>query len=283
MLRFEEYVSRRKKEDRLNEFDLDNRAENMKICVNYVFEYFNNYLNVTAAEDKMVLHDEKIEKYRRQIQEYDPEVRDWLVEINSEYGHFINRTIGNELKRNEFFFLFNTDQEFRNLSYDCYSKLIKKYPYLKDQTEMLFLFIKNFHQISSGSNWQTDIPFISEDINNWIDDTWTKRQVKITSFAYNWVSYFYDHQEIWPSTHRKKSLEAWRKYEYDYRQSYNLFNLNSLYVRMPKKSFTRGRKQEFEILMMYFWIHEFDGDDGYWQEYLQRVIPAVNKVNTNSD
>jgi len=35
--------------------------------------------------------------------------------------------------------------------------------------------------------------------------------------------------------------------------------------------------------MMYFWIHEFDGDDGYWQEYLQRVIPAVNKVNTNSD
>ena len=275
MLRFEEYVSRRKKEDRLNEFDLESRAENMKICVNYVFEYFNNYLNITAAEDKMVLHNEKIEKYRKQIQEYDPEVRDWLVEINSEYGHFINRTIGNELKRNEFFFLFNTDQEFRNLSYDCYSKLIKKYPYLKDQTEMLFLFVKNFHQISSSPTWQTDIPFISEDINNWIDDTWTKHQVKITAFAFNWVSYFYDHEEIWPSSHRKKSLETWRKYEYDYRQGYNLFNLNSLYVRMPKKSFTRGRKQEFEILMMYFWLHEFDGDDEYWEEYLQKVLPAA--------
>jgi hypothetical protein len=275
MLRFEEYVSRRKKEDRLNEFDLESRAENMKICVNYVFEYFNNYLNITAAENKMVLHNEKIEKYRKQIQEYDPEVQDWLAEINSEYGHYINRTIGNELKRNEFFFLFNTDQEFRNLSYDCYSKMVRKYPYLKDQNEMLFLFIKNFHQISSSPTWQTDIPFISEDINNWIDDTWTKHQVKITAFAFNWVSYFYDHQEIWPSTHRKKSLETWRKYEYDYRQGSNLFNLNSLYVRMPKKSFTRGKKQEFEILMMYFWIHEFDGDDDYWQEYLGKVLPTI--------
>ena len=137
------------------------------------------------------------------------------------------------------------------------------------------MFVKNFHQISSSPTWQTDIPFISEDINNWIDDTWTKHQVKITAFAFNWVSYFYDHQEIWPSTHRKKSLETWRKYEYDYRQGSNLFNLNSLYVRMPKKSFTRGKKQEFEILMMYFWLHEFDGDDDYWQEYLGKVLPTI--------
>jgi len=46
---------------------------------------------------------------------------------------------------------------------------------------------------------------------------------------------------------------------------------------MPKKSFTRGRKQEFEILMMYFWIHEFDGDDGYWEEYLGKVLPAMKQ------
>ena len=48
MLRFEEYVARRKKEDRLNEFDVNARAENLRICVNYVFEYFNNYLDITC-------------------------------------------------------------------------------------------------------------------------------------------------------------------------------------------------------------------------------------------
>lgn len=70
MLRFEEYIARRKKEDRLNEFDVDTRAENTKICVNYVFEYFNNYLSITAAEDKTTLQNEKIEKYRKQLDYY---------------------------------------------------------------------------------------------------------------------------------------------------------------------------------------------------------------------
>lgn len=46
----EEYVARRKKEDKLNEFDLNARTQNMKLCVDYVFEYFNYYLNITEIE-----------------------------------------------------------------------------------------------------------------------------------------------------------------------------------------------------------------------------------------
>ncbi len=55
----------------------------------------------------------------------------------------------------------------------------------------------------------------------------------------------------------------------------HLQNLDSLYRKMPKKSFTRGRKQEFEILMMYFWIHSICGDNDYWQEYLEKVLPGL--------
>ena len=40
----EEYVIKRKREDGINEFDLEKRMENTRICVNYIFEYFNNYL-----------------------------------------------------------------------------------------------------------------------------------------------------------------------------------------------------------------------------------------------
>jgi hypothetical protein len=64
MLKIEEYISRRKKEDGLNEFDLKDRSQNMKLCVDYVFEYFNNYLNITEAEERAVLQNEKMEKYR---------------------------------------------------------------------------------------------------------------------------------------------------------------------------------------------------------------------------
>lgn len=273
MLHFEEYFARRKKEDRLNEFDIDARAENIKTCVNYVFEYFNNYLSIDYMEDKTFLEREKTEKYRRQIEEYDPEVRSWLINIYTEYGNTLNRAIGKTLKDNEFFFLLNTDQEFRNISYDCYSKLVRKYPYIKDQTEMLFLFIKDYHRILSHQRHRQEAPFFSEAIDNWIQGTWKKYQVSVVAFAENWVLYFWDHKDLWPVTHRIKSKEEWIKYDYDFKQKSNLFNLNSLYTRMPKKSFTRGKKQEFELLMMYFWLHEIVGDEeDYWQKYLDKVL-----------
>jgi hypothetical protein len=271
MLRIEEYIARRKKEDHLNEFDIDNRLENIKVCVNYVFEYFNNYLSITEAEDQTVLQNEKIEKYGKQFDEYDPEVREWLVNIYRDYGKSINRAINNILKQNQYFFLLNTDKEFRSLSYDCYSKLIKKNSFLRDQTEMLFLFIKDHHIVLSQEHYQKGIPFFSDDINHWIEDTWLKHQVNVVAFAGNWANYFWDHQELWPATHRLKSLQEWRKYEYDIRQRSNLFNLDSLYHKMPKKAFIRSRKQEFEVLMMYCWLHEIDGDEGYWQEYLEKI------------
>ena len=41
MLTIEEYISKRKKEDNLNEFDIDKKVENIKICMDYIFEYYN--------------------------------------------------------------------------------------------------------------------------------------------------------------------------------------------------------------------------------------------------
>lgn len=278
MLSIEEYIARRKKEDRLNEFDIEARSQNLKICVDYVFEYFNNYLNTTEAEEKTVLHSEKLDKYRKQLQDYEPEVREWVVGIYDEYGKQIHRYIGNILREYELFFLYNSDSEFRNISYDCYTKLIKKLPFLKDQTEMLFLFIKDYHRVQSQKHFEFGVPTITEEISDWINNTWTKYQVNLLAFAYDWINNFYDNEEIWPSTHRKKSQYTWRKYDYDYKQKSNLFNIDSLYRRIPKKPFIKGRKQEFEILFMYYWLHDTVGDDeGYWQQYLETVLPVLKR------
>lgn len=166
MLSIEEYIARRKKEDRINEFIVNDRNENMRICVNYVFEYFNNYLDITEADEKTVLKDEKLDKYRNQLKEYDPEIRKWLVDIYSEYGKQMNLNIGNMLKKEKFFFLYDSDKEFRSLSYDCYSKLIKKFHFMKDQTEMLFLFIKDYHRVQSQLDGEFKEDYICEEIQN---------------------------------------------------------------------------------------------------------------------
>ncbi|WP_242876912.1 hypothetical protein [Alkaliphilus peptidifermentans] len=184
MLTIEEYVAKRKKEDKINEFNIDERNENMRLCVNYVFEYFNNYLNITEAEERTVLQNEKLYKYSQQLKEYDEEIREWLARIYSEYGKQINRYIGNILKEDEFFFLYDSDKEFRSLSYDCYSKLVKKFPFIKDQTEILFLFIKDYHRVMSQREIKKESVFISDEINQWIESTWSKYQVNVWAFVY---------------------------------------------------------------------------------------------------
>ena len=47
---------------------------------------------------------------------------------------------------------------------------------------------------------------------------------------------------------------------------------------MPKKSFIKGRKQELEILMMYYWLQDIEGDREYWKEYLDAVLPALKNI-----
>lgn len=102
----------------------------------------------------------------------------------------MHRYIGNILKEDEFFFLYDTDSEFRNASYDCYSKLIKRFPFLKDQTEMLFLFIKDYHRVQSQQRFDFGTPIISDEINDWIEKTWAKHQVNLLAFFYDWINIF---------------------------------------------------------------------------------------------
>lgn len=268
MLSIEEYIARRKKEDQLNEFSLANRMENMKTCVNYVFEYFNQYLDTTKLDEQTVLNNERLEKYRNSISHYDEEIQDWLVHIYNEYNKKLDRAIINFLKKDELFYLYCSESEFRSSSYECYAQLVKKNPILKDQTEMLFSFIKDYHQIQSQPNYSNK-SLISDEVDQWVEKTWQKYKVDILACCSDWVHRFYDDKDSWPVSHRKKSDVPYWKYDYDYKQKSNLFNLNSLYRRISDKPFIKGKKQYLEVIMMYFWLHEIVSDDeNYWQEYL---------------
>jgi hypothetical protein len=278
LLTIEEYMARRKKEDQINEFSLKDRTANMKICVDYVFEYFNQYLDITKMDEQTILNDERLDKYRKSISLYEIEVQDWLVQIYDDHNKQIDRSIGRSLKKDDLFFLYNTDNEFRSSSYEIYALVIKKNPFLKDQTEMLYRFIKDFYQIQSqprGTEFQIKI---SAEVDLWIEETWKKYNVNLYAFCSHWVEHFFDHDEYWPRSHKIKSNEQWIKYNYDFKQKNNLFNLNTLYPRISGKPFIKGKKQYLENLMMYFWLHSIvNDDDNYWDEYMDKYSKTANK------
>ena len=152
-MRLEEYILKRKTEDGINEFDRDKRAENTRICVNYIVEYFNNYLETTAGEEKTILHDEKIEKYARMVEQYSGDIQEWLIDLYSSYGKYLHRTLPGFIK-DTYFLLYDSEAEFRALSYDIYPKIIKKYKFLEGHSEMIYRFIKDEHRVRSML-WKT--------------------------------------------------------------------------------------------------------------------------------
>lgn len=244
----------------------------MQTCVNYVFEYFNQYLDDSKMDKKTVLNEERLEKYRKTLHKYDTEIQEWLVSIYDNYDKHLNRSIVSFLKKDDLFYLYNTEQEFRSVSYDCYAQLIKKNPFLKEQAEMLFHFIKDHHQIQSNPISDFNNGYISEEIGEWLNKSWNKYQVNLLAFASDYISRFYDNEETWDVKHRIRSKDSWRKYEYDYKQKNNLFNINSLYRRISNKPFIKGKKQFLEILLMYSWTHDIEGDESYWQEYIKKTL-----------
>ena len=145
----EEYIVKRKREDGINEYDLEKRSENTRICVNYIFEYFNNYLDLKPADEKTVLHEQKVDKYRHIVREYNSEVREWLVSIYSSYGKYMHKQLMNLITDN-YFLLYDSEAEFRALSYDIYPKAIKRFKFLDGQSEMVFLFVKEAHRIRNS-------------------------------------------------------------------------------------------------------------------------------------
>ena len=91
----EQYILMRKKEDSLNEYDLSKRSENIRICVNYIFEYFDNYLENSPDSEKTFLEEKKQDKYRQIVSKYSPDIQDWLVELNSRSGKHVHRHLRN--------------------------------------------------------------------------------------------------------------------------------------------------------------------------------------------
>lgn len=275
----EQYILMRKKEDSLNEYDLSKRSENIRICVNYVFEYFDNYLENSPDSEKTFLEEKKQDKFRQLVSAYSPEIQDWLVDLNSRTGKHVHIQLRNMIE-DTYYLLFSTDAEFRSLSYAIYPKAIKKVKELDGEGEMIYQFIRDEFRRRNEFVLVQQNMHITDSIDKWMSSTYKKYGVNIYAFCDDWCRYFSSTTELWEKSRKIRdhefdslldakgftlSNEAFWKY--DYLADGDRFGLNTLYRNMPKKDFTKGKKQAFDAVMMYWWTHEYTIDEKVWEAY----------------
>ncbi len=275
----EQYILMRKKEDSLNEYDLSKRSENIRICVNYIFEYYDNYLENSPDKEKTIQEEKKQDKFRQIVSSYSPDIQDWLVDLNTRTGKHIHIQLRNMIDE-IYFLLFSTDAEFRSLSYEIYPKAIKKVKELDGDGEMIYNFIRDEHRRRSEFTLEHQSIHITESIDKWISNTFKKYGVNIYAFCEDWCSYFFNTTELWEKSrkirnHEFDSLLGFKGldlssntfWDYDYKGDGERFGLNTLYRNMPKKDFIKGKKQAFEAALMYVWTHQEVSDEQLWEEY----------------
>jgi len=275
MLRLEEYIAKRKIEDHLNEFDVEQKVNNIKTSIDYVFEYFNQYLTLEGVENHSPEENERLNKYENTLREYSPELKRWFVQMYDETGHQVNKTIMKFCDNVSGYFLIYEDKEFRSVSYNCYAELIKKRPCLRDQTEKLYQFIKEYHLIITKREYENfGFPKISEKITKWLESTYSKYNVNIILVVERYLDEFGDNIDMWPSGSRMKAERPYpgHPYEYNYRRRSNMFNVNGFYSKYGNKPFIKGMKKTLEILMLQKWINGYDGNDSdFFEEYLMEL------------
>lgn len=276
MLRLSEYIAKRISEDNLDERDRNQakRLNNTRVCVNYVFEYFNNYLEISPEEEMTAIQNDRVEKYRKQLTKaYSRQTVAWLVQIYQRYGNRFDYIVAaNIFYEDNLFLLYTEESEFRSMSYKLISRHVGKYPFLKNEQEMITSFLIDHHKYLGTLR---DFPFITEDINNWMENTFSVYGVNIIMFCQKWLHYF-DKTLV-----SMKPPVVWvdddEYINYSYKTNTNLFDIDSFYTIACNKEFVRGRKQEFECVMMYLWLHGRVIDEEYWKTYLKMALKVIEK------
>lgn len=267
MLNIEEYILSRKQEDHLKDFDLESRDKNIRTCVNYVFDYFYDYLPQHEKQAKIYMNNEKIEKYRSRLHEFSPDVKNWLINLYSKHNNLVHILLKNIIAKNAYFLLCYSEDDFKSIAIECRSKLTRKYPYLRDEDTGILMFIKDYYRIKSMVYHNDIIPKLPQNIADWINDTMSKYHVELRSFANNWCfKVLFDDTVTKPKIF--KNFFGFEEFEKDFFKKENLFGIDELYEEIQTKPFITDRKQELFTIIVYYWTDFFKNPEA-WESYLQ--------------
>lgn len=254
----------RKNKDKLNEFDQSKKIDSIKACLNYVVEYFDQYLSTENINFQTDFHNRKLQKYKKEIRHFNKEVMDWLTEIYDKYEKKLNLTVNYYLKTIDTLLLHNTDSEIQEITDNFYIAYVKRLPYIKNQQSNIFKLIKNIIDLKNSESIHStpnkdfeSLTIFEPSIIEWMKDTYNKYSVNLYNFACDYINKFSD----------KNPMGC----DYNYKQEVNLFGIDLLFEKIKEKPYIKNHKTDFEMLLMFYWLDSIVGDMPYWGKYLDKL------------
>ena len=124
MLTIEDYIASRKKKDKLDEFDFQKHSENMGAVIQYVMDYFNEYLNLEDYSYEQVKTQQVIDKFKEGIIEDFPTTYEFIISYYWSNKKRIDKLVSKayeEIEDVELFYL--QEDDIKVAEYICKKKL----------------------------------------------------------------------------------------------------------------------------------------------------------------
>ena len=269
----EEYIGKRKKEDKIDEFDFKKHSENMASVIKYVTDYFNNYLNLEDYDYEQMRIQETINKFKDKVKKTYPKTGDYIISY-----YFNNKKRLDKYVKKAYEELKDSDLFYMEEDYENIAKCVIKNLGVSPKDELLYqlkIMASEFKRNSEYNEWPSisEMTGLDNTLVDWVKEVYKTYNVNLLIYASD-ISYHYYETYV---DREYDGNEVYCINKYDYRYQENPFNINDIYKRNEHREFIKDHKGELEMLIMYFWLNEQIKDRDYWPEYVELCI-ATNRV-----
>lgn len=264
MLTIEDFIQKKKKEDKINEFDISKHSENLSAIIKFVMEYFNSYLDMETIDDERAKTEQVLSKLEKEVQPKFSNSYSFILDFYRQYHLRIHKLLESYMSKYPYVKLFYSDSDFcaavdafcENFEYKTVS--IEEY---KSLLLVLAKEIKDY--ITPRLSFEND-SFIGSSLRHWVYETYKTYEVNLYDFASDIASSYFDKYVKYVGNSRYIN-------QYDHRYNEHVFEIDKIYDENMDRPFIEARKTELEMLIMYFWI-DLVNDQEYWPEYVNLCI-----------
>ena len=270
MQKIEEYILLRKKKDKLNEFDFTHHSENMGKIIQYVSDYFNNYLTPEDFSNEKLKLQQNLEKSKKMLLQRYPNSHEFIENYYLKNQKRIDSFIGKSYESFMDVNLYYRDEDFLKIAEDVIFKKLLLEKISKDDLSQVVIAVKDYHNYTQSKPRRAEMKELDNNVVKWVMDSYREYGVNIADYAFNlawkWGDKYVENKYV------REEREMYYINKYDYRYQENPFDIDHEFEKHQDLPFMEGKRDFLEMLVMYFWLFSILEDQSYWPEYEQLCI-----------
>lgn len=185
MQKIEEYILMRKNKDKLNEFDFAHHSENMSKIIQYVSDYFNNYLTPEDFSNEVLKLQKNLKKSEKMLLARYPKSHKFIEKFYLDNQKRLDIFIGKSYETFRDVDLYYRDEDFKKIAIDVtHNRLLIKSITANDLNNVIIA-VKEYHEYTKSKPRRSEMKELDSTIVKWVMDSYTDYGVNISDYAFD--------------------------------------------------------------------------------------------------